>query len=538
MAAAGAGVYLNTLDNGFALDDVPLVRDDPRIASLSGVPRLLLEPYWRKDGQSAGLYRPLANVSFALNRALLGAEPRGFHLVNALLHGLVSALVWVAARRASTHYGAAFIAGLLFAVHPVHSEAVANIAGRAELLAAAGVLGAWLAHARAREAAAGRRRLSWGGLAGAIYLAAILAKETAVAAPLLFVLDDALHRRDAPRGRRTGGGWAIYGAYAAALVLDLVLRAKALGGFRGAESAIFLDNPAAFEGTVVRLATALWILVRYAGLLLWPARLSSDYSYDAVPVVRSMGDPRFWLGLGFLLLLLAALAVAWRRSRPIALGIAAFPLFFLPSANFFFPAGTLMAERLAYLPSFGGCLLAGQFGAAIARPGARARPTLLRRAAVIALASAATVTLGARTWLRNPVWKDNASLALHDVEVMPRSAKLQAGAGIVLHELGRRDQAEARYRKALEIYPEYAQIHYNLGVLLRDEGRMAEAVEQLVRAAALSPENPRPAHVLTRLVEESAPAEAASLCRRILAEPGLPRGIHEAVRRRLAQVEE
>src|SRR6185503_20425583 len=95
----------------------------------------------------------------------------------------VAALAWYALRRAGAHYGTALLGGLVFAVHPIHVEAVANVAGRAELLAAGFALGAWLAHRRGQRV-----------LAPLLYLLAVLSKEGAVLAPALFLLDD-LHRR-------------------------------------------------------------------------------------------------------------------------------------------------------------------------------------------------------------------------------------------------------------------------------------------------------------------------------------------------------
>lgn len=425
--------------------------------------------------------------SFALNRVLTGPGPAGFHAGNLLLHAFVCALAWFAARRAGVLYGTAILAALLFAVHPVHVEAVANVAGRAELLAAVCVLGAWLAHRRGRHI-----------LAPVLYLLAVLSKEGAVLAPVLFFLDDLYRRRD---GERTG--WRPHAGHAAMLALALTLRSIALGGLRGAEDAVLLDNPAAFAPAAVRLATALWVVAKDLILLIWPARLVSDYSLDAIPLVESWSDPRLVAGMGALALVLGVGIGAWRRSRPLLLGAAAFALFLLPASNLLFPVGTLMAERLLYLPSFGVCLIAGHLGADLARRG---------KTALVLTMTAAAALLGlgaARTWTRIPDWKDNATLALHDVRLQPRSAKLQAGAGISLHAAGREAEAEEAYRAALSIWPEYAQIHYNLALLLDKRGAGDEAITHLQAAGRLAPGNPEPFKLLAPRLESLGKSEEA-----------------------------
>jgi Flp pilus assembly protein TadD len=505
-AAVGVAVYLTSLGNDFALDDIQLVRDNPRIRSAARVPELFLEPYWPTDGEAAGLYRPIPLVSFALNRALLGPGPFGFHLVNVTLHGLVCALAWSVVRRAEEARGTALMTALVFAVHPLHTEAVANIVGRAELLAAAGVLAAWLVHRRASEASARGPRLRSAALACACYLLALLSKESAVLAPLVFALEDRLRRRAGGWARSGRPAVALYAVYALAFVVAAALRVAALGGLRGAESTTVLDNPAAAAGTGPRIATALWVLCRYAWLFVWPAALSADYSYDAIPVVRTAGDPRWLVGLLVAAGVVGLGAYGWRRSRPVCLAAAIMVLLLLPASNLPFPVGTLMAERLTYLPSLGACLLVGHLGATL---GARARGSP-RHLGVLAGAGLVVVSaLGLRTAVRNPVWENNLTLSLRDLEVTPRSAKLHAGAGIAHHAAGRVVEAERHYREALAIYPDYAQIHYNLGELLAERGDDGAAIKHLGRAASLAPGNVRPYKTLARLLRRAARLEEA-----------------------------
>jgi Flp pilus assembly protein TadD len=501
-AAAGALVYLGSLANSFTLDDVALVRDNPQIRWPIDLPGVLVSPY-RPDDAASGLYRPLTILSLAANRALTGPGPFGFHAGNVLLHAAVCGLAWFAARGAGRYYGTALVAALVFAVHPLHSEAVANVAGRAELLAAAGVLAAWLAHRRSRASSAVAPRIAWAVVAGSAYLLATLSKEHAIVAPLLFVADD----RTAASGRRSAP--ASYVAQAAALVVALASRVVALGGLRGTETVTVLDHPAAFAGSAVRWATAAWVQVKYLGLFVWPARLSSDYSLDAIPLVDSPLDPRLWCGVAWLFALPALVVVAWRRSPAVALGASLWLAFSLPTSNLLFATGTVMGERLSYLPSFGACLVLGHL---VARLASREHSPLPGRAR-IAVPVAATVALvlagSVRTLQRVPAWRDNGSLALSDVRTQPRSAKLQAGAGIALAARGDREGAEAAFRTALAIFPDYAQVHYNLGQLLAGRGAGDEAILHLGRASDIAPDNPLPYKALAPLLERAGRTDEA-----------------------------
>lgn len=520
VAAAAFLVNAGALRNGFALDDLPLVRDNSAIASLSGALRLFVRPYWDVPGESYGLYRPLTTLSFSVNRAVAGAAPLGFHVGNLLLHAAASALAWFALRRAGTRYGTALAGALLFAVHPVHVEAVANVAGRSEILAGAFALAAWLAHRRWVDGVGRPGR--WAAAAGGAYLAAVLSKEGAVLAPLLFLADDAMRARET---ERRGPGWAARALpYAAALVALVVLRGAALGWHQGAASALPLDNPTLGAGVLARILTALWVQARYLALVLWPGTLVSDYGLDAVPLVTRWADPRAIVGAAAVALVAAGALWGWRRSRPVALASLVWIVFLLPSSNLLFPAGTLMAERLLYLPILGPCLLAGHLVAGVAAIPGRPFARRARLAAVTAVVGTAVVALSLRTIERVPAWKDNATLAVTDVRTEPRSAKLQAGAAIALAAAGRRREAEEHLRRAIEIYPDYAQCHYNLGVLLVDRGALAEGETHLRRALALAPDNPRPREALVRLLRrEGRSGEAATLRPpRAPATPGAP----------------
>src|SRR5690606_23003950 len=135
--------YANALANGFALDDVYIIQRNPRVHDLSNLRDIWLTPYWPWSGRELGLYRPGTIFLYAVQWAIGEGAAQAFHVMNLLLHALASVLVFVLLRRLVSDIPA--LAGaLIFAVHPVHAEAVANVVGQAEIVAAIAVLAACL----------------------------------------------------------------------------------------------------------------------------------------------------------------------------------------------------------------------------------------------------------------------------------------------------------------------------------------------------------------------------------------------------------
>ena len=187
VAVLAAAVYLNALRNGFALDDEFIVLRNDIVHSFRDLHALLLGSYWP---HSAELYRPLTLLSYAVDWTLSGGSAAWMHGVNVALHVLATVLVARLVLRLGGHPLAAAAAGAVFAVHPVHVEAVASIVGRAELLAALLVLAACFVYLAERPSAAVRI----GGIA-LLYLLGLFAKESAVALPALLVVIDGVRSR-------------------------------------------------------------------------------------------------------------------------------------------------------------------------------------------------------------------------------------------------------------------------------------------------------------------------------------------------------
>lgn len=427
VAAVAIVVHLGALWNRFAQDDVAIILLNPVLRTSAGLWRAFLEPYWPPDF-GGNLYRPLTIATFAIDR-LLG-QAWWFHLGNLLWHAGATVAVTVLARRwAGTT--AALVAGLLFAVHPVHVEAVAYVVGRAELLAALFAL-------LAVYAAVERNSVAWSAVALA---AGLLSKENAAVAPALVVWCWVVGVGRPPRRRMLtyAAGWAAI-AVAYGTLRFFVLRPYER----------FLDVAPVFVGasfTDVRL-TAVAALADVTRLLVFPLHLRADYSPDERTLVTTALDPRFIAGLLCLVMWAVLLALAWRRGRRVeAVGLGWLALAFLPVANLAFPIGVLIAERTLYLPSVGLLLAAGSLLKDL--PARRLWPLL----AVVVLAG------GLRSAMRVPVWRDDRSLAMSMLEDSPRSSVGSWGVGAILQRSGNAERALAAFLVALRIERRNAQIY-------------------------------------------------------------------------------
>jgi tetratricopeptide (TPR) repeat protein len=433
--------YLNGLDGGFVFDDVGVIRDNPQIQR---DPPLALFVTTYEPG---ALYRPLTMLTYVAN-ARLDHAPGGFHAVNLALHLMVSLLVLALARRLLAAPMAAFAAAALFAVHPIHSEAVTGIVGRAELLAALAGLATLLAFARALDEH-GARRAAWYGASLLAFALGLLAKESAFTVIGLLAV---VHWRLAPR-HRLGSHLAALAPYLAVGLAYLGLRVLVVGSLGLPVPPGTLDNPLAHTDGLTRWRTALIVLWDYLALLTAPLRLSADYSLAQVPLATDWSARAIAAVLLIGGLALGAL-LALRRQPALAVAAA---FFFIPlalTANLAFPIGTIKAERLLYLPSVGWCLAAGWLLAALAVQRTRGAQILL---------AAALLLFALRTAVRNADWRDELTLYAATVASAPSSAKAHHNYAVALERAAQLEAAIAHYRRALEIYPPYAAAAFGIG---------------------------------------------------------------------------
>jgi tetratricopeptide (TPR) repeat protein len=469
--AIAFGAYARTCGYQFVYDDAHVIQNRELLHSLANWRAIITSTWWEY-----ALYRPLTQLSFAWDWWLSGGDPRVFHLVNVLIHAAVTALVYLLARGGLGPVGAGATA-ILFAVHPVHVEGVANVVGRAELLAALFVLLAALAYRTDGELAA-RGNHSWRRAAASLgtLLAmglGLASKETAFATPgLLLLVDWWEGQRTGEPARKRFQRHRVLWAAAVALSLQwLWIRATVLGELAG-------DHPAAgVEGE--SLEGRLWVMapvvLQYVRLLLFPARLSADYSPDFLPAVSG---PTLVGVVGLMVLSgAAALAVRARRRAPaIAVGLAWVGGTLLVVSNVILPTGVVLAERTLYLPSVGAVILLG-WVVAWAEASWRGVGVGL---------TALAVGLGmVRTITRERTWSDNSHFFPQLVRDAPGSYRSYWVAAALSFDSGDPAGGEALLRRALLIYPLQPQIWETWGYQLEKQQRWRQAARAFQAAYSL-----------------------------------------------------
>lgn len=476
-------VYANGLGGGFTYDDKAIIRDNPRLRAPARAAELWTTEYFGGPPGTGTAYRPALLSSFAVEWWIHGGEPFLFHAVNVLLHAAATLLLATLLLRLRLSPALALGAALLFAVHPIHVEAVTSLVGRGETQAAALALAFLLLALRAVEG--GPRSARALLLALVCYALASLTKESAAVSPMLLALALSWLEEGSLLGRVWAAlrrGLPVYIGCAATLAGIFWARARVLGGpLKSPGTGIFaLENPLAPLASGERALNASVLFFRALGRMALPLRLSADESAWSIPLVPRGG----WLGWTCAGLLAALVILSlWRLLPrvPAALGFLWLGVASLPTSNLAFPTGTIFAERLAYLPSAGFCLIAaawilGDDPPRAARPG-------LRRAALGALALA----LAARTVIRNPVWHSDETLFSNLLRTSPASAKAHYDFAYMSSERGDFWTALAEYTRATQIYPGYWDAWSGRGRMERELGNLIASEEAYAQTLRLAP---------------------------------------------------
>ncbi len=477
IASGCALVYAGVLRAPFVFDDCRDILDNPSIRSLLPPSRMFFA-----DPALGTAGRPVVNASFALDWALSGSDPIGYHLTDALLHALSALLLFGILRRLMERLvpggrapvlPIAFFTAFAWAVHPVSTSVVSLAFQRPETLYAFFCL--LSVYFCIRGFSAVRSRPWYFGASIALLLAAG-SKETAAALPFFILLLRPFFARKEEGRTVLPAARPLFPGFFAAWLLVLVLDLNSGAWGRATMDSRLSPVSYAFAQGVV--------VLRYIGIALFPAGLCADRVLDPPPPLLGFA------ACALVAAVAAAGAAALYRRRPAGLAVAWFLLFLAPSSSLV-PLSRLMADHRLYLPLAAVCFAAawGLWKAArlLALRLGLGNPALL----LVPLAAAWVAALGVAAVERNAVYGSNLSFWKDTVVKSPENPKAWLGLGVALSGEGRLTDAERAYRRALGLDPGYAEALNNLGAVLLDMGRSPEALAAFRRMKSLAPGSPQ-----------------------------------------------
>jgi tetratricopeptide (TPR) repeat protein len=469
--------YLNILFNGFVYDDDTQLVKNPYIRSFHYLKEIFTTDVWSFTGEAASnYYRPMMTLGYTVCYRLFGMQAYGFHLVSLLLHVLVVCLIFVLTERLTGDRVWAFVAGALFALHPIHTESVAWIAAVTDLEVTFFYLltfGFFLAVARP---GGGRSQPMLAAMVFAFVLA-LLSKEQAMTLPALATVYEHFYREDrsetsaSQKSARYGLLWLVGIGY-------VLFRMYFLGGLAPQEQLPAL--------TPLQIAlSAIALVGQYVGKLLWPVRLCAFYVFHPS---TSLFDFPVLAGLLVLVALAALFLVCWRSHernvRFASFGIVWFLALLAPVLNAHWLVANVFTERYLYLPSVGVAWLVG-LGAS--KLWSRAEPRPAQRRALVLAGFAVGGLFAARIVIRNRDWNNDIVLYTRTLELSPDADLILDNLALAyLHE-GAPDKAESAWRRTLARNPDDATALNSLGLLASRRHQYAEAVGFFQRAIELNP---------------------------------------------------
>lgn len=505
----GVVPYLNTLRNGFAYDDSDQVLNNPFILNSHHLWQIFTTPVWafKTAAPSVAYFRPLMNLTFLGLHAIYGTQATGYHIFNLIISGWVVCALYAVTMRLTKNQPLALMSCVIFAMHPVHTEAVAWISDITDLELALFVLLAFWAYLALKESG-----IEWKQqlLIGLFFALALLSKEVAVVFPAVALCFEHFYREDR-RLTTLRTKLARYGFLWAEMAAFMVYRRIVLGtnGMKNRRPEMNLYSV---------VLSGFQLFGQYVYKFLWPYKLQAFYLFHSS---NGLLDVRVLWGIASFSLLVF-FWLYWLRSRPLfSFGIAWFFAFIALGLNVRWLALAAFAERYLFLPSVGLCWICAAGALAVWKASSRASSQL--RPALATAGVILFVLCFARIYTRNRDWLDSPTLFERTLEQDPSAYSMRNDVAIVYWNGGQRDiavkyweivnqqaplfyppmvnlgmaavmrgdwaTAEKYLYHAAELWPKVSDSHEWLGVMREKQGRYDEAEKEMLKAEELSPYN-------------------------------------------------
>ena len=444
--------YLNTLHNHFHYDDFHSVVNNHHIRSLGNIADFFIDAERFSVHRENAMYRPLLLVTYAVNYAIGGAQPVGYHLTNILIHAANAVLIYLFLGQLSGNVRLALYSAIFFAVNPLNSEAVNYVSSRSELLMSGFFILTCLAYIRFVKTG----EWGWYGLALVSTALALMSKSVAVVLVGIIPLCDWFLEKSVRRR------WRCYLPFAALAALYVLIVQQYVGKAIGTPVRPF----------DVQLWTQLKALVHYVQMGNMPVHLSVEHQFFAAQSPLEMAV------LSSVLFILSFVAlIVWQGGRHLRFALAWIGLTLLPTLVV--PLIVLVNEHRLYLASVAGAWMAGWCIVYMARR---------RRGVALVVAAVYTIITMSLTWQRNPTWADELNLWSDAAAKGPLMLKPRLRLADALVKQQRLPEAEAAYLAALALRPQHVAARTNLGRLYMQLGRYAQAEEQFFALLAVSPD--------------------------------------------------
>ncbi|XP_057659425.1 protein O-mannosyl-transferase Tmtc3-like [Diorhabda carinulata] len=491
--------YYNSCYCGFVFDDISAIKENRDLRPHSPLINIFFNDFWgtpMHKEQSHKSFRPLCVLTFRWNYLFWQLEPMGYHLVNMLLHSVVCLIYF---RMCSMFLPelSSFVAAMLFAVHPIHTEAVAGVVGRAETLSSVFFLAAFILYTKATR---NKKYTGWKYLMLSMVsmATAMLCKEQGItvagvcAAYEIFVaqkvrLPELKYMLKTAIISKSPYPWSGKAtkrlAVLASTTLCLLLARLQI---MGSQLPVFtrFDNPASVAATPTRQLTYHYLISVNLWLLLFPCDLCCDWTMGTIPLVESFFDIRNLGTIATYAFLIAVLVTAFStenklQSTVLLMGISLMVFPFIPASNLFFPVGFVVAERVLYMPSMGFCMLVG-YGFHVLSQRRYTKPAYLLLCLLL-------VSHGGKTYLRNWDWENEHSIFMSGLRVNQRNAKLFNNVGHALESQGNFEEALKFFKTAVKVQEDDVGAHINVGRTYNHLKMFKEAEEAYLKAKSLLP---------------------------------------------------